>query len=77
MEYANTVTNTSLPAKHPIHYIKWWSGDLADESPVCGANRMDSTVWGYRTQYVRHVTCEECKRLIGPRVPEPFIPAGR
>jgi hypothetical protein len=51
--------------KPVIHYIRMWSSDPTDESPVCGADKYAPEVWGNRTQFVRHVTCEECLKRIG------------
>jgi hypothetical protein len=55
----------------PIHFIRRWSGNVADESPICGADKWDPAVWGNRTQYPRHVTCERCRELLqAERAPE-------
>lgn len=43
-----------------IHEISAWSSDPVDESPICGADKNDPEVWGHRTVYTNHVTCDKC-----------------
>lgn len=43
-----------------IHYIRAWSGEVRDESPVCGADKNAPDVWGNRTAYPKYVTCDGC-----------------
>jgi hypothetical protein len=42
------------------HLITAWSGDHKDESPLCGADKYDENVWGFRTENREFVTCEKC-----------------
>lgn len=46
----------------PIHLVKAWTANEADETPVCGADKNLSSVWGFRTVFKEFVSCEDCKR---------------
>lgn len=46
-----------------IHEISAWSGKPEDETPLCGADKNDPSVWGQRTVYTATVTCPECQRI--------------
>lgn len=48
----------------PIHAIIRWSGEQADEIPLCGANKNNPMVWGKRTIYLSSVTCKHCLTVI-------------
>jgi len=44
----------------PIHEIEAWSGREQEETPLCGMDRHNPHVWGYRTTYTSQVTCPAC-----------------
>lgn len=48
----------------PTHLIKAWTGNTKDEAPICGADKNDAAVWGYRTIYPAAVTCPACLGLL-------------
>lgn len=48
----------------PVHLITRWSGNAADETPLCGMDRWDVFVWGYRTADRNFATCRECLRRL-------------
>lgn len=45
---------------HPVHEISAWTGKPEDESPLCGLDKDNPHVWGYRTVETGMVTCQEC-----------------
>lgn len=59
MEYTYLNLQHDWPL-HPVHEIAAWSGDVDDESPLCGLDKDNPHVWGYRTVYTNHVTCPSC-----------------
>lgn len=50
-------------ATQPVHEISAWTGEPQDESPICGADKWDPSVWSHRTVYTSHVTCPNCIRI--------------
>lgn len=50
------------PMKSVIHQIRAWSNVIADETPLCGADKPASDVWMNRTVVAAIVTCEACKK---------------
>lgn len=48
----------------PIHAIKSWTGELDDETPLCGVNKDAPDVCLNRTIYPRAVTCQGCLEAI-------------
>lgn len=47
----------------PVHEVSAWTGKSEDESPLCGADKNDAAVWGYRTVETEKVTCPKCLEL--------------
>lgn len=58
-------TEPSVRQPSTVHAIIAWSGNPADETPRCGADKNDPHVVMSRTVYADHVTCMACREVLG------------
>mgnify|MGYP001594666171 CR=1 FL=1 len=67
----NTKHTPGMSTDAPVHAVRAWSANVEDETPLCGADKNDSAVWGKRTIYYAWVTCADCLAAAGLYMPGP------